>query len=74
MLLYYYKYFNITINSRKGLPYLVKLVKNFVMIIFHKIDDFRISIFKIEIEKYDWILKMDFITQLIKSNLILILS
>lgn len=53
MLLYYCKYFNITINSKKGLPYLVKLVKNFVMIIFHKIDDFRISIFKIEIEKYD---------------------
>lgn len=73
MLLYYCKYFNITINSRKQMPYLVKL-KNFVMIIFHKIDDFRISIFKIEIEKYDWILKMDFITQLIKSNLILILS
>lgn len=74
MLLYYCKYFNITINSRKRLPYLVKLVKNFVMIIFHKIDDFRISIFKIEIEKYDWILKMDFITQLLESNLILILS
>lgn len=52
MLLYYCKYFNITINSRKGLLYLVKLVKNFVMIIFHKIDDFRISIFKIEMIEY----------------------